>query len=204
MLDRLLQSSTFLFVLLNPFLMSIYLIDLIQELDFKIFANYLIRGTTISGFVFIVFAWFGEAIFTQVLRVEFESFMVFGGIIFLILAIRFFFGGSQALGQLRGQPKDIAITIAMPYMIGPGTISASVLAGSELSPLLSAATIAFTLSMTALSILFFKWLHDYVKQRDEALIERYIDIAGRTTAMILGTFSIDMILQGIEIWFKEF
>ncbi|MGC9524793.1 MAG: MarC family protein [Limnospira sp.] len=204
MLDSLLQSSTFLFVLLNPFLMSIYLIDLIQELDIKIFANHLIRGTIISGFVFILFSWFGESIFTQVLRVDFESFLVFGGIIFLILAVRFFFGGSQAIGQLRGKPKDIAITIAMPYMIGPGTVSASVLAGSRLPPPFSALAIALTLSITALSILFFKWLHDYVKQRNEALIERYIDIAGRTTAMILGTFSIDMILQGIEIWFKKF
>lgn len=203
-ISNIIQSSTFLFVLLNPFLMSIYLIDLIQELEIKTFANYLTRGTIISGFVFIIFAWFGDRIFREVLQVDFESFLVFGGIIFLIISVRFFFNGSQALGQLRAKPKDIAVTIAMPYMIGPGTISASILAGGRLPPLLAVVVIVLTLSLTLVSILLFKWIHDYVKQRNEALVERYIDIAGRATAMILGTFAIEMILQGVEIWFKKF
>ena len=201
MLEDVINSSALLLVLLNPFLMSIYLMDLIQKFDLRVFSIYLLRGTLISAVVFITFAWTGETVFKQVLQVRFESFLIFGGIIFLIIGLRFFFGGSDALGQLRGQPRGISITIAMPYMIGPGTVSASVIAGSRLSPLFSAFSIIMALFITVISILLMKSLHDYVRSQNEAIVERYIDIAGRTSALIIGTFAVDMIMRGIEEWF---
>ncbi len=202
MIEDIVNSSALLIVLLNPFLMSIYLMDLIQKFDLKTFSIYLLRGSTISAIVFISFAWTGETVFKQILQVRFESFLIFGGIIFLIIGLRFFFGGSDAIGQLRGQPRGVAITIAMPYMIGPGTVSASVIAGSRLSPLFSAISILAALSLTVISIIVMKWLHDYVKKQSEAIVERYIEIAGRTSALVIGTFAIDMIMRGIEEWFQ--
>ncbi|ERT09249.1 marC integral membrane family protein [Lyngbya aestuarii BL J] len=202
MIEDIVNSSALLLVLLNPFLMSIYLMDLIQKFDLRTFSIYLLRGTLISAIVFITFAWTGETVFQKILQVRFESFIIFGGIIFLIIGLRFFFGGSDAIGQLRGQPRGVAITIAMPYMIGPGTVSASVIAGSRLSPLFSALSILMALFITVISIIIMKWLHDYVRKQNEAIVERYIDIAGRTSALIIGTFAIDMIMRGIEEWFQ--
>ncbi|WP_413162300.1 MarC family protein [Capilliphycus salinus ALCB114379] len=202
MIENIVNSSALLLVLLNPFLMSIYLMDLIQKFDLKTFSIYLLRGTLISAIVFIGFAWTGETVFKQILQVRFESFLIFGGIIFLIIGLRFFFGGSQAIGQLRGQPRGVAITIAMPYMIGPGTVSASVIAGSRLSPLWAAFSIIMALIITVISIIIMKGLHDYVRNQNEAIVERYIDIAGRTSALVIGTFAIDMIMRGIEEWFQ--
>ncbi|MDY7021557.1 MAG: MarC family protein [Cyanobacteriota bacterium] len=202
MIEDIVHSSALLLVLLNPFLMSIYLADLIQKFNLRVFSIYLLRGAFISAIVFMAFAWTGEAFFEQVLQVQFESFLIFGGIIFLIIGLQFFFGGSQAIGQLRGQPRGVSITIAMPYMIGPGTISASVLIGSHLPPVLAALSILAALFVTVISIIFMKWLHDYVRQQNEAIVERYIDIAGRTSALIIGTFAINMIMRGIEAWFQ--
>ena len=45
-----------------------------------------------------------------------------------------------------------------------------------------------------------KYLHDYVKARNEELVERYIDIAGRVTALVVGTFAIEMIMRGLAAW----
>lgn len=202
MIEDIVNSSALLLVLLNPFLMSIYLMDLIQKFDLKTFSVCLLRGAMISAIVFISFAWTGEAFFKHILQVRFESFVIFGGIIFLIIGLRFFFGGSEAIGQLRGQPRGVAITIAMPYMIGPGTVSASVIAGSRLSPVFSAFSIVAALLITVISIIIMKWLHDYVRKQSEAIVERYIDIAGRTSALVIGTFAIDMIMRGIEEWFQ--
>ena len=42
--------------------------------------------------------------------------------------------------------------------------------------------------------------HDYVKSRNEALVQRYIDIAGRVTALVVGTFAIEMIMRGVATW----
>lgn len=202
-MDFFFQSVTLLLVLLNPFLLSIYLIDFIQKLSFTQFAQVLMQGTSISCCVFVLFAWLGDAIFQDILQVRFASFLIFGGIVFLIIGIRFVFRGSEALRSLRGNPQEEAGVIAMPYMIGPGTVSASILAGSRLTKWMASLSILTALTLTVIGIFVFKGLHDYVKKRDEKLVERYIDVVGRVMALVIGTLSIEMIVQGIEILFTE-
>jgi multiple antibiotic resistance protein len=81
-----------LFVLINPFILSIYLIELIKGLDFKVLSGQLIRAGLISYVVFLLFAWAGEAMFKNVFRIRFISFMIFGGVTFLIVGIRLILG----------------------------------------------------------------------------------------------------------------
>jgi hypothetical protein len=45
-----------------------------------------------------------------------------------------------------------------------------------------------------------KYLHDYVRVRNDELVQRYIDIAGRVTALVVGTFAIEMIMRGLVAW----
>lgn len=199
-MEPFLQSTTLLLVLLNPFLMSIYLIDLIQGLDRKMFRKVIMRGGAISCCVFILFAWVGDAIFTDILHARFASFLIFGGVVFLIIGLRFVFSGSDTLKSLRGAPEHLGGSIAMPFMIGPGTVSASVLAGSRLPAWQAAVAITFALILVVVSIIAFKWFHDFVKQRNERLVERYLEVTGRMMALVIGTFAVEMILQGIETW----
>mgnify|MGYP001545512129 CR=1 FL=1 len=49
-----------------------------------------------------------------------------------------------------------------------------------------------------------KWIHDVVRQKNETLIERYIEIAGRVTALVVGTISVDMIMRGLRGWAEKF
>ncbi|MBK4732597.1 MarC family protein [Oxynema sp. CENA135] len=198
--ENFVNSIELLLLLLNPFLMSIYPIDLIEQFNFKKFIRVLVRGASISTCVFIVFAWLGDAIFSDLLHVRFASFLIFGGVIFGIVGIRFVFSGTAALQSLRGNPEHIAGSIAMPFMIGPGTVSASVLAGTKLTPIWASIAIATALSLTVISVALLKSLHDFVKERNQALVERYIEVVGRVTALIIGTFAVEMILQGIDLW----
>jgi small neutral amino acid transporter SnatA (MarC family) len=90
----------------------------------------------------------------------------------------------------------------MPIMIGPGTVSASILAGNKLLPLLAAGGIFGAVGMTVLVVICLKGLYDFVEPRNEKLIERYIEVMGRITALVVGTFSIEMIMQGLGSWLK--
>lgn len=199
-MDEFIKSSTFLFVLLNPFLMSIYLLDLIEELDGKTFARVLVRGTFISGIVFSVFALCGDFLFTDILQARFQSFLIFGGIIFLIIGIRFVFSGSDALRSLRGDPEHLAGSIAMPFMIGPGTLSASVLAGSRLDPIPAILAIVAALVPMVFLLVLFKSAHDRMKNHNETLVRRYTDVVGRIMALVIGTYAVEMIFQGVSGW----
>jgi multiple antibiotic resistance protein len=190
-----------MFLLLNPFLLIVYLLDLVRDLDKKTFSVTLIRAGTISFGVFVAFCTLGNLLFERILQAKFASFQVFGGVIFLIIGIRFVFMGDDALATLRGNPKHLAGAVAMPIMIGPGTVSASVLAGRRLDTLPAILSILVAITSSVLLMLALKWAHDYLRPRNTELVERYVEIAGKVAAMVVGTFSIEMIFQGIKSWY---
>jgi small neutral amino acid transporter SnatA (MarC family) len=198
-MEQYLRSFLLFFALFNPFLMSIYLIGLIRGLPTANFARVLIRGSLISGCVFVLFAWGGETFFRDYLQVRFASFQIFGGIVFLMIGLRFVFSGAGAMDDLMsGSPSAIATSIAMPIMIGPGTVSAAVVIGTRLPLPGAAAVIGATLVVTVILLVAMKVLHDRLKDRHAALTDRYIDLAGRMSALLIGTIAMDMIITGLQ------
>jgi len=199
----LLQSSILLFVLLNPFLMSIYLMDLIESMKFRHFALVLLRSSLIAATVFAIFALGGEKIFT-VIGTRFAAFLFFGGVIFLLIAVRFVFYGSDAIKTLRGNPEHIEGSISLPFMIGPGTVSASVLLGNRHSFAWSFTSILVSMLGAFLSLLALKYVFDLVKKKYAKFVEKYIDIVGRIGALYIGTVAIEMIFQALELLKNDF
>jgi small neutral amino acid transporter SnatA (MarC family) len=199
-----LNALTLLLILLNPFLVVVYLIELIQDLDRLTFSRVLIRGGIISSAIFILFALLGDAVFSSILHVEFASFQIFGGIVFLLIGINFMLKGNKAIEALRGPPEQIAGSIAMPILVGPATVSASVIVGQQLNRLLAVLAVLTAVSVTILVMIALKILHDFVKPRNERLVQRYIEIMGRILALIVGIYAIEMIMQGLLEWLKRF
>lgn len=199
-MDIFTQSFLLIFVLLNPFILSVYLLTVIKEVPLVQFTRIMIRAGMFSFVVFFLFAWLGEVIFDSVLQVRFLSFMIFGGITFLIIGVRLILGVGPAMSVINPHSAEVAGAIAMPFIVGPGTISASVIAGTQLGLFWSTLAIALGLVAALGSIILFKWVHDVVKTRSEKYMERYVEIAGRITALFTGSFAVDMILRGIERW----
>ncbi len=200
MSSQIIKSSLFLFLLLNPFLLIIYILDLVQDLNHKSFSKLLINAGLISFFVLSCFAYAGTSFFSGFLQVKFYSFQIFGGIVFLIISIRFIFLGNTAFKGIRGNPSSSSGSIAMPIMIGPGTVGGAVLAGENLVLPLASISIFSSIFFSVIIMIILKFVYDFVKPRNELIVERYIDIAGRIASLIIGTFSIEMIMSGITCW----
>lgn len=198
-----LQGMMLLLVLLNPFLMAVYLLDLIEELDTRTFFLILLRGVAIAFAVFCVFTIGGDFIFRDLFQVRFASFQVFGGVLFLIIGVRFVQVGPGALSQMRGKPGHIAGSIAMPFMVGPGTVSASVVIGARLTLPFAVLAIAAAMALTLGGVFAIKWMHDHVRERNAGLVERYVDFVGRASALLVGTIAVDMIFSGVQLWWTE-
>ena len=181
--------------------MSIYLISLIRELPLRDFSQVMLRAHLISGFTFIIFAIAGEGIFENVFKVRFASFLVFGGIIFLLIGIRSVFSGQMLLIETRGNPEYLAGSVAMPFMIAPGTLSASVLIGSSLPKEQAAIAIIIAIIASLVSIILFKCLHDPLQKKNERLLNRYVEVFGRVVALFTGTYAIEMISRGLKMLF---
>jgi len=203
-MEALAESFLLLFVLLNPFILSVYLWELVQSLTLARFARQLLRACGISLVIFLLFAWGGDAIFEDVLQLRFASFLIFGGITFLIIGIRLILGVGPPVEALSARGGHTPAAIAIPFLVGPGTISASVLAGSRLDLSTAAAAIGAALAAAWLAMLVIKALHDFVRTRNEVLISRYSEIVGRVTTLFTGSFAIEMILNGIERWLATY
>jgi small neutral amino acid transporter SnatA (MarC family) len=198
------RSITMLLVLLNPFLIIVYIIDIVKKRTFKQFSKILFRAGIISFIVFSAFAILGDAIFKNVFNASFASFQIFGGIVFLLTGIHFVFKGSASIETLRGESKYVAGAIAMPIFIGPGTISYSVIIGEKLTKIPALFSIAIAVLLCVSIILLLKKIHDKIQTKKEELIEQYIDIAGRVIALLIGTISIELIMTGFSFWINKF
>jgi small neutral amino acid transporter SnatA (MarC family) len=198
------RSAALLFVLLNPFLVILYLVDMVENLGRRQFAGVLVRAGLIASVVFCDFAILGDAIFSGFVQAEFASFQIFGGVVFLLIGLQFVFRGPTAIEILRGKSEHLAGAVATPVLIGPGTISASVVIGKRLDPLSACAAVLAAVITFVVLIVALKALHDYVRPRSEPLVQKYFDIAGRIMALFVGTVSVEMIMQGIRTWAEKF
>lgn len=192
------QALLFFLALLNPFLLSLYLLDLIVRLPPRLFTRVLVRGVAIGGAVFSLFALTGDSLFATLLQVDFSSFQIFGGILFLLVGIDFFFHGPQAIGPLRGEPEHLAGSIAMPFLIGPATVSAAIMMGSRLQRGEALAVVWLTMAAVVAGLVALKYAHDHLRERNARLVDRYVDITGRVSSLMIGTFAVQMIMTGLQ------
>lgn len=199
-MTEIIRSAALLLVLLNPFLVIVYLVDLVEKLEDADFNRVLLRAAMISTVVFWCFVILGDAIFSSVIQAEFGSFQVFGGIVFLLIGLQFVFRGPKAIEILQGESQHVAGAVAMPVMIGPGTISASVVIGERHSPGVAMSIVIVTIIISIIVMMALKKVHDFVRPRNEALVQRYIEIAGRIAALFVGTVAVEMIMQGLSSW----
>jgi multiple antibiotic resistance protein len=195
-----LHSTALLLIILNPLLLIIYVIGLVQEMDRRAFASVLVRGGLIAAAVFAFFALLGDIVFATFLQAEFASFQIFGGVTFLIVGINFMLKGNQAIVGLRGPTRSAAASIAMPILVGPASVSASVIIGKVLSPLLSILAVMLAVGASIAVMIGLKALHDWVKPRHEKLVQHYIEIGGRLVAFVVGIYAVEMIMKGTLVW----
>jgi small neutral amino acid transporter SnatA (MarC family) len=188
-------------MLLNPFLVILYLIEIVKYHDKKTFAMNLIKAGLYSSIIFSVFAVVGDVIFRDIIQAQFASFQIFGGVIFLIIGVQFVLKGTNAIEGLRGDMTDVATSIAMPILVGPSTISAAVLMGKKLNPGIAVAAIFGTVFLSVFVMILLKFIHDKIHTKHENLIQKYIEVSGRILALYIGTVSIDMIMRGVSSWF---
>lgn len=197
------QSVALMLVLLNPFLISLYLVDVLAKLSIRQFTAVLLRAGLIAAMVFCCFAVLGDAIFKQFVQAEFASFQIFGGIIFLLVGIQFVFQGPATLEMLRGESEYLAGAVAMPVLIGPGTISASMIVGKRMDPSIACLAVTLAIAISLITLWVLKVVHDSVRPRNERLVERYVETAGRVMALYVGTVAVEMIMRGLGTWFAK-
>ena len=199
-----LKSAILLFTLLNPFLVSVYLVEMVKELRVNQFARILAYAGLVAIIVYVCFAVVGDVIFGEIVQAEFASFQIFGGVILLIIGLQFVFRGPMGMTLLKSKSGYSVGAVAMPVLIGPGTISASLVIGKRHDPLEAIFVIAVAVVTAIMVVIALKLLHDFVLPRNEPLVNKYIEITGRISALYVGTVAVEMIMKGLGVWVGKF
>jgi len=185
--------------MLNPFALFLYLEPIMDDLTNKSFTKVLTKATMISAIVLALFVLSGDHIFRNVFHINFESFRIFGGIIIFTFAFQFIIKGHRAFITMTANLDDLASEIALPFMVGSGTISLSILMRNTLD--LPGAMIALVISLTInfIIIIILKALKDHIaRKKFKVLFDKIMEISLRINGFFLGAIGIDMIITGLK------
>ena len=194
-----LQLVGALLILLNPFSLFLYLKDVMERRPHRDFVRVLLKASLISYVLCLIFAFFGEDIFMNVIKINFESFRMFGGIVIFSFAFLFIVRGHKTLINAQNGVDEIAQELAMPFMVGAGVISISVLIGHNYNYFQSALQIGAGLAANLVIILLLKYLKDFISARvSKEGFERFMGIMVRVLGFMLGAIGIEMVITSIK------
>ncbi len=186
-------------VMLNPFAIFVYVKNVREELPDSDYYSVLLKANIISFIVYVFFAAFGALLFNKVFNIDFESFRIFGGIVLLSLALVIIIQGRRSVVTLKGSLDDIASEVAIPFMVGPGTISVSIIIGNEFNLVSSVLIIAVAMAISLaivfiLSIMRKRLLNQSSRKAFDKKLGTYLRLNG----FFIGAIGVNMVITGIN------
>lgn len=185
-------------VLLNPFAMFIYLQPVMRELSPGDFLKVLIRASIISLLIFISFSFSGEFIFRSILQINFEAFRIFGGIIFFSFAYFYIIHGRKSLIDMREKLDDLASEIALPFMVGAGTILLSILMGHKFPLLTCFLLLCLIMAANFVIIVSLMYIRKALSNRLQVAFDKNMEMLLRLNGFFVGAIGLNMIITGVN------
>jgi len=188
-------------VLLNPFALSLYLTGLMDELEDHEFLKTLTWASVMSAVIFAVFAFSGKTIVIDFFGVGPDALRAFGGIIISIVAYGYVVRGYRSMEQLRGSLDELPSAIAVPYMVGAGSLTKSILLGEQNSPAAAMLILTVGVAATFAVVMVFKYIRHGMRRSHARIFDRYVNMLSRVNGLLLGAVAMDMIVNSVRnIW----
>lgn len=184
-------------ILLNPFALFIYMIPLYKEQKLGTFFKILLGASLISYIIYAAFAIFGQRIF-ETLKVDFEAFRIFGGAVLVSFALSFILQGKKSMINTRGEIGKLASEVALPFIVGAGTITQSILIGEKESALRGSFIIAVVMIINFLLVASLMVARDRLHDKYNVLFDKNAEILLRINGFIVGAYGVDLVVVGIN------
>ncbi|MDX5436150.1 MAG: hypothetical protein LPK03_03100 [Pontibacter sp.] len=185
-------------VMLNPFALFLYLKPVMGDLSDADFRAVFLKASLISFSIFMVFLLFGDVVFQKVFRINFESFRIFGGIVLFSLAYIFIVQGKKAFIQIKGDLHDLASEIALPFMVGAGTISLTILMADQLVLWQGILSLVLIMLINFVVIMGLKQIRRGMRsKRVQTAFDKNMELLLRINGFFVGAIGVDMVVTGI-------
>jgi multiple antibiotic resistance protein len=192
-----------LVVMLNPFALFLYLEPVRKDLNHRQFMSVIFKASIISLSICLMFFFSGEFLFKKVFLIDFESFRIFGGIIIFSYAYFFILKGQRALIIIKENLDDLASEIALPFMVGAGTISLSILTSYRHPRLLGVLILFAAFLINFVSIFLLNKTRDSLEGKKlKVAYDKNMEVLLRLNGFFIGAIGVNMILTGIKKMFE--
>ncbi|KOH42878.1 MarC family protein [Sunxiuqinia dokdonensis] len=194
-----LSSIVEFLVMLNPFALFLYLEPIRKDLSHRDFMMVIFKATLISFSVCLLFFFSGDLFFRRIFNIDFESFRIFGGIIIFSYAYFYIVKGQKALIIIKENLDDLASEIALPFMVGAGSISLSILLAHDHAILKGSLALFLIFGLNFLVIFLLKKLRDSIETRKfKTAFDKNMEVLLRLNGFFIGAIGINMVLMGIK------
>lgn len=188
--------------MLNPFALYLYLRPTMKDLPFGEYSEALIKAGMISLSIFLLFAVLKTFIFSTILNIDFASFRIFGGIIVFTFAFLFIARGQKAFIQLKGNVDELASEIALPYMVGAGTISLSIIIRQDYGLFAAGWMLVVIMAINVATVIGLHAIRVSLEHRPSRKAFDYVmEILLRISGFFLGAIGVNMVLEGLKAFF---
>jgi len=186
-------------VMLNPFALFLYLVPVMDELANDKFRKLMFKATLTSFGIFILFLFIGDILISTVFQINFESFRIFGGIVIFSFSYFFIVKGQRGMIQIKENLDDLASEIALPFMVGAGTISLTILMSYQFSFFYGVIGLVVIMLLDYLLIMLLKLIKDRIaKDKFKIAFDKNMEILLRLNGFFMGAIGVNMVLTGIK------
>lgn len=186
-------------VMINPVALFLYLQPIMLELDHKEFRILLFKASATSFSIYLLFFLLGDVIFTEVFQINFEAFRIFGGIVLFSFAYFYIVKGQKAMLRMKENLDDLANEIALPFMVGAGTISLSILMKEKLDYTLGITNLILAVVASYMVVMGLKFIRDKLKKEKLRIaFDKNMEIVVRLNGFFVGAIGINMMHTGIQ------
>ena len=188
------------FFLLTPFFALSMFLSYTADYDKKRKRVTAIKTTLAVIAITLLIYWFGEYLF-KVLGITIDAFRIGAGIVLLLTAISLVNGptGNTAKKVIDDSQDITVVPVALPTIVGPGTIGAMLVMGAEGGKI--SMRIAISLGIAAAVILLGVIL--LTAEKLEQILKRNgIQILSKVTGLMLAALSAQCIFDGIKNFMK--
>lgn len=191
MLPALIKSIISLFIIVDPFGNIPIFIGLTERMSVEE-RQRIFHTATVSGLILLLlFAVAGKEIL-NLFGITLPSFMIAGGILLLIIAIRILIVGGWEERHLT--PESIGVVpIAVPLLVGPGAITTTILNLQEFGILVAILSVIVVFTIVWLTLRYIEPIHKILGRNGAIIIARVM-------ALLIAAIAIQYILNGLQAW----
>lgn len=190
-LNALTKSVISLFIIVDPFGNIPIFIGLTERLG-KEERQKVFHTATVTGFMLLLlFAIAGREILNM-FGITLQSFMIAGGILLLIIAIRILVMGGWEEPRLT--PESVGVVpIAVPLLVGPGAITTTILNLQEFGIILTIVSVVIVFSIVWLTLRYIEPIYRILGRNGAVIIARVM-------ALLIAAIAIQYIVNGLQSW----